>query len=119
MTKFTDKTERIFNRALEIIKHTEIPNDYFVYVYYYIPFPSDMFHLIGYLSDFFRNKKGEFEENKHVHIVLKEWIETNNDSISSSDVILESKTEYEALYYYMAKVIGNIESGHIKVRRLR
>ena len=117
MTKFTDKTERIFNRALEIIKHTEIPNDYFVNADF-IPFPSDMFHLIGYLSNFFRNRRGEFEENNDSYNMLKEWIEIN-DSISSSDVILEAKTEYEALYYYMAKVIGNIESGHMKVRKLR
>jgi hypothetical protein len=117
MTKFTDKTERIFNRALEIIKHTEIPNDYFSQADFH-PFPQDMFHLIGYLSDFFRNRSGEFEENDEACNKIKEWIEIN-DSISSSDVILEAKTEYEALYYYMAKVIGNIESGHMKVRKLR
>jgi hypothetical protein len=81
MTKFTDKTERIFDRALEIIKHTEIPNDYFVNADF-TPFPSDMFHLIGYLSNFFRNRRGEFEENDKVCDKLKEWIEENSDSIS-------------------------------------
>ena len=116
MTKFTEKTERIFNRALEIIKHTEIPNHYFIQVDFH-PFPFDMFHLIGYLSDFFRNGKGEFEGNDEVCDKIKEWIEINNYSISYSDLILKAETEYEALYCYMMKVIGNIESGHMRVKR--
>lgn len=118
MTKFTEKTERIFNRALEIIKHTEIPNDYFIEANHF-PFPSDMFHLIGLMSDSFRSTNGDFILREDFYNKFKQWIEENSDSISSSDVILEAKTEYEALYYYMAKVIGNIESGHMKVRKLR
>ena len=116
MTKFTEKTDRIFNRALEIIKHTEIPNQYFLVHKGKIP-PHDMFSLIGLLSETYRNIRGEFLECQDLFDVSKEYIE-KHCKISDSDIILTAKDTNESLFFYMLKVVGNIESGHLKARFL-
>lgn len=106
----------VFERALSIIRRTEITSNYFLKEKNFLNFPcSSMFSLIGAMSYDFRDVRGNYDPNSKMKQLWLQYIDSDKFQIKE-DSILEAETEGEAAYVFMYRVIKNLESGHIKLR---
>ena len=106
----------IFERAMSIIRRSEITSNYFLKEENFRKFPcSSMFSLIGAMVHDFRDMQGSYDPNLKMKQFWLEYIASDKFQVTE-DSILEAENEAEAAYVYMFYVIKNLESGHIKLR---